>query len=266
MCHFCGEDHPVPISPVDAVDLKLRIIRDMGRTKDWNHGPSKETIANLAASDVTIASSDCWNLVVHALDSFDDEPFDIDYLIADNVMMVANVALPVIIDGNKALVSVIWWYLCPYNDDLMHVSLFWQREDSRGIKNVNIFHDDIPSGEFATQIKFIQVYNRLALQKIIKQEVTSPTNRETRRRMGKLARNAKTDVVTIILRQIETQKAEGESQIEWQHRWLVRGHWRKQWLPSVHGHRQQWIAPYVKGPEDKPLVIKPRVFDFRRRR
>jgi hypothetical protein len=40
----------------------------------------------------------------------------------------------------------------------------------------------------------------------------------------------------------------------WHHRWVVRGHWRKQCYPSLHDHRPTWIAPYVKGPADAPLL------------
>lgn len=42
------------------------------------------------------------------------------------------------------------------------------------------------------------------------------------------------------------------------HRFIVGGHWRNQWYPSGQVHRQIWISPYVKGPDDKPLVVKPR--------
>jgi hypothetical protein len=48
------------------------------------------------------------------------------------------------------------------------------------------------------------------------------------------------------------------------HRWMVSGHWRNQYLPSRDTHRLQWIAPYVKGPEDKPLVLKETVKAWRR--
>lgn len=41
---------------------------------------------------------------------------------------------------------------------------------------------------------------------------------------------------------------------EWRHRWIVRGHWRNQWYPSLADHRPRWIAPYLKGPEDAPLL------------
>jgi hypothetical protein len=49
----------------------------------------------------------------------------------------------------------------------------------------------------------------------------------------------------------------GESRnVEWKHRWLVRGHWRQQAFgPNRQYRRPQWIAPFSKGPSDKPLLI-----------
>jgi hypothetical protein len=40
---------------------------------------------------------------------------------------------------------------------------------------------------------------------------------------------------------------------EWSCQWVVRGHWRQQYYPSLHRNQPIWITPYVKGPEDKPL-------------
>lgn len=50
------------------------------------------------------------------------------------------------------------------------------------------------------------------------------------------------------------------SQIEWSYRWPVRGHWRRQPYPSEGVTRRIWISEYVKGPRDKPLQRKPRLF------
>lgn len=41
---------------------------------------------------------------------------------------------------------------------------------------------------------------------------------------------------------------------QWKHHWWVSGHFRAQWLPSQQSHKVIWIAPYVKGPLDKPAV------------
>jgi hypothetical protein len=55
-------------------------------------------------------------------------------------------------------------------------------------------------------------------------------------------------------------ETEDEFGREWSHRWVVRGHWREQWYPSEGVHRLIWIEAFVKGPEDRPLIIKDTVF------
>lgn len=57
----------------------------------------------------------------------------------------------------------------------------------------------------------------------------------------------------------------GESgSINYSHRFMVSGHWKPQWYPSLGEHRVIYIAPYIKGPEDKPLIIKDTVYALRR--
>jgi hypothetical protein len=38
------------------------------------------------------------------------------------------------------------------------------------------------------------------------------------------------------------------------HRFIVRGHYRAQWYSSIQAHRVRWIAPFLKGPPDAPLL------------
>jgi hypothetical protein len=55
----------------------------------------------------------------------------------------------------------------------------------------------------------------------------------------------------------ESGHGEAQSNVEWSHRWLVGGHWRNQpFGPERAQRRPVWVAPYVKGPADKPLVVK----------
>jgi hypothetical protein len=55
---------------------------------------------------------------------------------------------------------------------------------------------------------------------------------------------------------------------EFSHRWIVRGHNRKQLIGRRDNeervYKNVWIAPYVKGPWDKPLVIKDKVNVWKR--
>lgn len=102
----------------------------------------------------------------------------------------------------------------------------------------------------------------LMQQKLAAHEIVYPSRPECRRweRMNRPVPQVR---VTHLRRTEQIHGHEEEfKKIDWQHRWLVGGHWRNQWLPSLQAHRQQWIAPYVKGPADKPLVIHEKVRAF----
>jgi hypothetical protein len=87
------------------------------------------------------------------------------------------------------------------------------------------------------------------------------TNKSARRRFEREHRTRVPTVNVIDVRRPKAQPGEHTSRdVAWSHRWLVSGHWRQQ----VYGEgrllrRPQWIAPYVKGPGDKPLAINERV-------
>lgn len=129
-----------------------------------------------------------------------------------------------------------------------------------------------------------------ALWMLLGQTVTTikeeEPDRAGRRRMARMKLPPRVSVITLRRSENHSERAEGESLIEWQHRWVVRGHWR--WQPygsrakkhegehvlasgsdrhtgSLHSVRfctydkcdyreeRVWINPYVKGPEDKPF-------------
>lgn len=61
------------------------------------------------------------------------------------------------------------------------------------------------------------------------------------------------------------------SEVDWQHRWTVRGHWKRFTRGPIYDANPRrrideggvscvkvWCPPFVKGPEDKPLVLKSR--------
>jgi hypothetical protein len=65
------------------------------------------------------------------------------------------------------------------------------------------------------------------------------------------------------VRYLSEAEREAEAR-EYSHRWIVRGHMRNQPVGPRNAkggqkHIRVWIAPYVKGPEDKPLILKDRV-------
>jgi len=93
--------------------------------------------------------------------------------------------------------------------------------------------------------------------------------RPTRRRMFRA--EFPLDAVLVIRLRRPTPKHNGheesETTVEWTHRWLVDGFWRNQPYGKRGEepyYRQIWISPYVKGPEDLPLVVKKRYYKWDR--
>jgi hypothetical protein len=98
-----------------------------------------------------------------------------------------------------------------------------------------------------------------------------PTDKHTKKRAqraGFLADVEKIRVITLRKKYNRTQDRDGDSgdgwAREWSHRWIRRGFWRNQFYPKAQVHRQIWIDQTVCGPEDKPLIVKDRVFYWKR--
>lgn len=105
--------------------------------------------------------------------------------------------------------------------------------------------------------RICQVTLRLMQQRI----AVSHTERASRPQRRAAERSGWNDreVQVVRLRRERGEAHEPSGQdANYSHRFVVGGHWRNQWYPSGQVHRQIWISPYVKGPDDKPLVVKPR--------
>ena len=139
----------------------------------------------------------------------------------------------------------------------------------------------------------------LALFTMLNQTIatTRPADveRPARRRAEKARLPARVTVVQ--LRRSEHRPSEGQSLVDWQHQWWVRGHrrWQHHGCRSCPGggehtygmveaddldhetliyrctaegcdHEKVWtyVRPYLKGPEDKPLIQSEKVYDLSR--
>lgn len=91
------------------------------------------------------------------------------------------------------------------------------------------------------------------------QTVPTRSDRAERRRSARA--DLPTDLLVVRLRRLSSTPLteDDREECDYSHRWMVSGHWRNQWLPSRAAHRLQWIAAHVKGPADKPLMIKEKV-------
>jgi hypothetical protein len=102
----------------------------------------------------------------------------------------------------------------------------------------------------------VQSLLRLMMQTIAERTSERPY-RASRKRWAKERPGFDPYVTVVRLRRPRVRHEDGgEHEVEWAQRWIVSGHWRNQWFPSLNAHRQIWISPFVKGPEDKPLVIR----------
>jgi hypothetical protein len=95
-------------------------------------------------------------------------------------------------------------------------------------------------------------------------EGIAKAGRQERRDAERRGREAP-DVRILTLREIRRDHDDVEHRpTNWSHRWLVSGHWRNQWYATEQVHRPIWIAPFIKGPSEKELFIRPTVRAWRR--
>jgi len=111
----------------------------------------------------------------------------------------------------------------------------------------------------------------VAMQLLAQQKIGAPIrldpDRASRKRFAREFPNEPQRFITLItLRRKSVKKDDEEPQkIEWSRRWVVSGHWRRQYYSKTKTHSWVYIYEHIKGPEDKPLIItERRVFNFRR--
>jgi hypothetical protein len=122
-------------------------------------------------------------------------------------------------------------------------------------------------GEFVTGLCKLFLAMQLLAQQRIGQVQPTPLDRAARKRYARnWGPNAPERVISLItLRRKKGKPNQDPNPVPWSRRWVVKGHWRRQWYPSIGKHDWKYIAEFIKGPEGKPLVItERRVFNFKR--
>jgi hypothetical protein len=134
---------------------------------------------------------------------------------------------------------------------LWHISPWWFGQDAPQIDD---YSDEFAAYIGARQLwTWIQSFFRLSMQQIVTANYSIPSRPYARR-----AKRAGRDPGILVMQLRRSSQVhhfdddEGEGP-DWQYQWLVRGHWRNQWYPSLGVHRQIWVTPHIKGPEDKPF-------------
>ena len=120
-------------------------------------------------------------------------------------------------------------------------------------------------GEMVTSMCKLFLAMQLLAQQRIGQVQPTPVDRAARKRYARVwGPNAPERVISLItLRRKKGPVNQDPNPVPWSRRWMVRGHWRRQ--PDKQGWHWKYIAEFIKGPDDKPLVItERRVFNFKR--
>lgn len=142
------------------------------------------------------------------------------------------------------------------------VPVWWSDGGSAGPMDSNV--DETFSIERLTFTKWI-----CTAAMFIEQEILTVSNdvpgRAFRKRCER-AEIAPTCHVVSLRKEIYDDRENADvSNVEWSHRWIVRGHWRNQYFPTRNARAPIWIHPHVKGPADKPFSEElPVVYAVRR--
>lgn len=127
--------------------------------------------------------------------------------------------------------------------------------------------DDKPhSADYIWLLRWVRTFWIISEQRIAAKETWKP-DRATRRGWTRLGRPGEPpDIIIVTLRrQDHVYDKDGDSQpINWTHRWLVDGHWRRIRDKETGEVKLTWVSTYIKGPEHLPFKPKRRVFDVRR--
>jgi hypothetical protein len=126
-------------------------------------------------------------------------------------------------------------------------------------RDTGLTPEEIERDERDTQQAMLIVFRLLiAWTRVIKTEipVRHPVDPAHDKIMHKEGRPPAQVKVTHLRRYAETPP-HGMAEVDWAYRWEVNGHYRNQRVgPGKQYTRKVWVRGYIKGPADKPLVIR----------
>lgn len=109
----------------------------------------------------------------------------------------------------------------------------------------------------------------IALWNLMGQKITSTEKAEfqpkTEKRWHRRGIPADVSVINLRRRSLTTKGDHEASKIDWQGQWRVRGHWHPYRVgPGRQEVSWRYVSEYLKGPDDKPLIERPKVYRLTR--
>lgn len=138
----------------------------------------------------------------------------------------------------------------------------WPAEDAIGAAPWDM--DDNTRRSFVEDRKVVAAFFTLVHQEGIASRIVRKAERQAMRRTERAGVDRRLSTVQVVtlrrLHRTESEPGDDSQKRQYDHRWLVAGHWR--WQPCGPGRlerRLTYVRPHVKGPEDKPLRTPTRV-------
>ena len=261
----------------DVLDLQLRLHRAVtqGRVPaiTWPQGMDEDATAGMLetvppllmmATPVHVAEpvAELWDA---ARQDFVPEPFhETDPFVPYGFALLPN-AVAMRASEGSFVTRAIAWGVFPGGASIItfaHDDDFAERFGVSGWEGGGwavTYGDAVTAGRDVEPNRHVQAFWRLGREFVTGSERAPRGLRRAAGRAGVI--NA--EHVTILrLRRHVSAAAETARAQDWSCQWIVRGHWRNQWHPSLGEHRQRYIAPYIKGPDDKPLRLGDRAVEF----
>lgn len=160
---------------------------------------------------------------------------------------------------DSALVLRITGYMW---DGRIAAPVWWSDVGADWVKTSTLNIDDTFWAEQQMLLQWILTASMFVEQDILTQSQVR-AGKHTAKRVEAISHEPMCNVVALRrrLNNRHDSASDSERSVEWQCRWLVRGHWRKQYYQKAQRHVPIFIEPYVKGPDDKPMKTpSPTVF------
>jgi hypothetical protein len=217
----------------------------------------------LHADPVFVAAELC-ELIEAALPTFEPEPLaDHDLLTPTGFLLFERVVTAPHVEGDSLTspFSAFSWAAVKWPADAAGpyvLNVTYYADTGTGGKRLPLlgtewaFGDDAAEQASAPLLRLVQTTFRLMREFKPAGRSTEQLPRAERRAAARAGFEMRSVVVVRLRRERRPHEPLGGT-ANYSHRFLVAGHWRNQWCPSLGVHRQTWISPYVKGPADKPL-------------
>lgn len=223
--------------------------------RDLIHGWISE---NVGTANPVWVSGDMCDVLVEMADTMPPE-WELRYEDFAHLSSNLFISFAKEVDGNRD------WYLLPVPHDNLLVWLlpeFGPPPVESTIGNFDMPHRCTGPDDELRYVAAFLFLTREPITMLYKELPSRGLRRDARRR--KRPELGTTLMVTLRRLRVKRDKEDTESHIEYSHRFVVHQHWWRQWKESEQRHVLRLRGPYVKGDPDKPLIIKPRSFRWKR--